>query len=70
MFWNKDKKNKKRYYAIVSTLFLIVSLLHFVRIINGWDLILGDHVIPVWMSWVVVVLLGYLAGRGFSYRVK
>jgi len=70
MFWNKNTKNKKRYYAIASTLFLLVGILHFIRIINGWELILGDYMIPMWMSWVAVALLGYLTIRGFSYGSK
>lgn len=66
----KTQKQKRRYYFVVSTLFLLVALLHFVRIINGWELVLGDYSIPMWMSWVVVVLLGYLTVRGFNYAQK
>lgn len=68
--WKNTKTRTRRYYMIVSTLFLIVALLHFVRAINGWDLVLNGYVIPVWISWVVVVLLSYLVVRGLSYNSK
>jgi len=62
----KSKKQKRRYYYIVSIVFILVALLHFLRILNSWTLELGGYMIPMWMSWVVVILLGYLAVRGLT----
>lgn len=68
--WKDTKKRTKRYYTVVSIIFLVVALLHFMRAVNGWELVLNGYVIPVWISWVVVVLLGYLTVRGLSYDAK
>ncbi|PIR38000.1 MAG: hypothetical protein COV34_02845 [Candidatus Zambryskibacteria bacterium CG10_big_fil_rev_8_21_14_0_10_42_12] len=70
MFWKSNQKNTQRYYGVVSTIFLLVAILHFLRIVNGWTLELGGYMIPMWMSWIVVILLGYLTVRGFSYGSK
>lgn len=59
---------RKTYYNVVSTIFLLVAVLHFIRIINNWEAYIGDIMIPMWMSWVAVILLGYLIVRGFSYE--
>ena len=62
--------NKKTYYISSSILFMIVAIAHAVRAIAGWELIIEGTTIPLWMSWVAVVLTGYLAIRGFSYAKK
>ena len=49
---------------------MIVAIAHAVRAIAGWELIIEGTTIPLWMSWVAVVLTGYLAIRGFSYAKK
>lgn len=60
--------SNKTYYNVVSTIFIIVAVGHFLRILNGWDAQIGTIVIPMWASWVAVLLLGYLAVRGLTYR--
>jgi len=65
----QDKK-KIRYIKIVSTLFIVVFILHFLRIINKWDFVISGYQVPMWISWVAVVLLGYLVIRGLSYGNK
>ena len=66
----KTKKQKQRYYNVVSTIFILIAALHFIRILNSWTLELGGYVIPMWMSWVVLILLIYLAVRGLAFGAK
>ena len=58
--------NEKEYYRYASLAFLIIALGHAARAIYGWDAIIGGVEIPIWFSWVAVVLAGYLAFRGFT----
>lgn len=58
---------RKNYYKIVSTLFVVIGALHLLRAVYGWEAVVGGAVIPVWISWVLALLVGYLAVRGFSY---
>jgi hypothetical protein len=58
--------SEKEYYRFSSLVFLIVAIAHAIRAFYGWDAIIGGVEIPVWYSWVAVVLAGYLAFRGFS----
>ncbi len=59
---------KQTYYTVVSSIFLIVAVLHVVRAFMGWDAIIAGVSVPVWCSWAGAALAGYLAFRGFSFR--
>jgi hypothetical protein len=48
-------------------LFLIVALLHLARLAFGLDLALGTFEIPLWLSWVGVVITGYLSYASFHF---
>ncbi len=56
----------KSYYTITATLFLIIALLHLARVLFSWPAVIGSVEVPFWMSWVAVLLAGYLSYRGFT----
>ena len=58
--------NPKSYYLIAGIIFLVVALAHFLRIINGWEVNIANFAIPMWVSWVAVILLGWLDYQGLS----
>jgi hypothetical protein len=45
--------------------FLIVAVLHLLRIIFGWPARIGGLDIPLWASWLALVVAGALAYFGF-----
>ncbi|MFZ1075671.1 MAG: hypothetical protein WAN50_04835 [Minisyncoccia bacterium] len=55
---------------VVGLAFLIVALLHLVRIAFGWNLILGEVSIPLWLSWLGVIIPGYLSYSSFHFAFK
>ena len=50
---------------ITATLFSLIALLHVLRLLRGWQVTIGDVVVPVWVSWIGLVIAGYLAYQGF-----
>ncbi len=52
---------------LAGFIFLVVSLLHLLRIAFGWDLILGGVTIPIWLSWLGVLVPGYLSYSSFHF---
>lgn len=58
--------NRKTYYNTVALVFLIVAILHLLRAINGWEATIANNIIPIWVSWVAVLVAGYLSLRGFG----
>jgi hypothetical protein len=49
---------------ITATLFSLIALLHALRLLGGWQVTVGDIVVPLWVSWVGLVIAGYLAYQG------
>jgi hypothetical protein len=58
----------KTYYKLAAIIFLIVALGHLVRIINGWEAVINDVEIPMWISVAAVLIAGYLSYRGFTTK--
>jgi len=50
----------KQLMRLNATLFTVVFVLHGLRILNGWEANVSTWAVPMWLSWVVVVLVGYL----------
>ncbi len=56
--------NKKNFFSVAGALFLLIALVHLVRIIQGWDAAIGTYDLPVWFSWVVVIIGLVMAYQG------
>lgn len=55
----------KKTYALVSAiLFGLVALLHLARALTGWDVFIGDYMLPVARSWIVFGVTLCLAAWG------
>ena len=52
---------------LVGTVFLAVALAHFLRITLGWNLILGTYAVPIWISWIGVVIAAYFSYSSFHF---
>ncbi len=48
-----------------GTIFGIVALLHLARIIYGWPAQIGTFIVPTWVSWLSLLVAGYLAITAF-----
>lgn len=57
----------KTFFKVASTIFLIVGVVHALRILNGWSAVIGGWSVPMWLSWLAVILTGYLAYTGFRF---
>jgi hypothetical protein len=55
--------------TVTATLFLVVAIMHLLRIIFGWQVDIGGLSIPFWVSWLGVLVAGALGYLGFTqYR--
>ena len=55
----KNKHNALHYTA--ATVFGIVAILHLLRLIYGWQLVIGTWSAPMWLSVAALLLAGTLA---------
>jgi hypothetical protein len=49
---------------VAGVIFAVVALAHLARIILDWSVIIRDWSIPMWVSWVALVVAGGLALLG------
>lgn len=57
--------NKKMFLQVVGVIFLIIAVLHLLRLVYGWEAILGGWMVPMWLSGIAVLVTGYLSYSGF-----
>ena len=53
--------NTKLYLLISGAIFCVVAMLHLLRMLNQWSFIVEQWAIPLWVSWVGVVIPASLA---------
>ncbi len=63
---------EKGLLTFVGFVFLVVCLVHAFRLVFGLDLILGDFMVPLWLSWFGVFVTAYLSYASFhvAYRSR
>jgi hypothetical protein len=47
--------NRKTYMTVTAALFLVMAIMHLLRIIFGWHVEIAGLSIPFWVSWVGVL---------------
>jgi len=58
--------SSKTYFSVTVAFFAIIFILHLARIFTGWEASIGGWMLPQWISWVAVVISGFLAYFGFN----
>ena len=56
---------QRTFSLVTSILFFLVALLHALRLLQGWQVTIGNVVVPLWVSWIGLVIAVYLANQGF-----
>ena len=54
----------KTYAQVTAVIFAIVALAHLARILAGWEVSIGGWDAPMWVSWLAVVVAGFLSWAG------
>ena len=57
----------KAHLLVASVVFLLVAVAHATRIACGSTLIIGSWNVPMWASYVAVILAGGLSLQGFKF---
>jgi hypothetical protein len=58
----------KNYIAISGSIFAIVAFAHFLRIIDGWSVVVNGQAVPMHISYLAFVATGMLAI--WAFRAK
>lgn len=60
--------NHQSYMRAAGLIFLIVTLVHLWRVSMGYPATIGEMFVPVWASWVAIVVAAYMAYQGLKKR--
>lgn len=62
--------DKNQSLMIAAVIFGIVALLHLIRAVLSWEANIAGWNVPVWLSYVVFVVAGYLSWHMYSASKK
>ena len=62
--------SQRIYIGVSGFIFDLVFLLHLLRIVFSWKAQIGGVEMPMWVSWVSLVVAGYLALTAYSLLRK
>ncbi len=57
--------NVKAYAIVSSVIFAVIAMLHLVRLIGQWPVVIDGRPVPMWASVVGLVVAGLLSFAGF-----
>jgi hypothetical protein len=59
--------NQRAFNLTAGLIFLVIAILHVLRIVFDWSAIIGGWDVPEWVSWVAFLVTGFLAYEGFRF---
>jgi uncharacterized membrane protein len=57
--------SQKAYLKSAGLIFLLIAVLHLLRLVFGWEAVFEGWNVPQWLSVVALIVAGYLAYEGF-----
>lgn len=70
MIHNEIDMSSIHYARVTASLFLVIFALHLLRLIYGWDAEIAGYAIPMWASWIAMILAGFISAFGFKLAGK
>jgi hypothetical protein len=62
--------DQKTFSMVTGAIFAIVALVHLLRILLGWPVVIGDWTVPMWVSWIGLVVAGLLGYFGLRLSMR
>ena len=66
----EGRMNKRTYFLISGLVFAIVAIVHLLRIINQFQVVIGTWSAPMVASWIGFIAAGILSYCGFTLMNK
>jgi hypothetical protein len=62
--------NARGYLAVSGSVFGLVAILHLLRVINGWEVVVGPWSAPMAVSWLGTIFLAFLSVWAFRLATR
>jgi hypothetical protein len=56
--------SQRAYIKTAGWIFLLIAVLHLLRLVFGWEAVFEGWIVPQWVSAAALVVAGYLAYEG------
>ena len=56
--------NQRTFSLVTAVLFSWMAILHAIRLIRSWEVIIAGAIVPMWISWIGLIITAYLAYTG------
>ena len=57
--------SQKTLTFMAGAVFSLIMVLHVLRLLFGWEVVIGGWNVPLWVSWVAIAVSGYFAYTAF-----
>ena len=61
---------REAFCIVAAVIFAVVALLHLLRIYMDWPVVIADWSVPMWVSWIALVVAGILAIWGLAFAAR
>ena len=51
----------KLFYTLTAVIFSAVAIMHILRLVYGWEALIGGFMVPMWVSYIGIIIGGFLA---------
>ena len=62
--------SQKTFNLLAGAIFAVAALLHLLRLYFGWPAVLIDWTVPMWVSWLGLVVTAGLGYSGISLAMR
>lgn len=62
--------SERKLLMLAGFVFLVVTVVHLLRLALAWNLALGAFEVPLWLSWLGVAIAGYLSYSCFHFALR
>jgi uncharacterized membrane protein len=62
--------NQRSFSLVAGIIFTLIAILHLLRIIYSWEAVIAGWAVPQWVSWVALVISGYLGYEGLRLGTR
>ena len=59
--------HRKTYLFVTAIVFSVIGVVHLLRIVLGWEAAVGGWSIPMWLSWLAMIVTAVFAYYGFRH---
>ena len=68
--WEERFMEQKTFNTVAGAIFAVVALAHLLRLVLGWPVVVGGWTVPMWVSWIGLVVAGGLCYLASSLAMR